>query len=86
MVVPFPPGGGADILARVIGQKLTETWGQPVVVETKPGAAGVLGAGVVARSPADGYTLLMAAGGAVTPDNIKDLAPVTLVSAPPYLL
>ena len=86
IVVPFPPGGGADILARVIGQKLSETWGQPVVIETKPGAAGVLGAGVVARSPADGYTLLMAAGGAVTPDNMKDLAPVTLVSAPPYLL
>lgn len=86
IVVPFPPGGGADILARVIGQKLSETWGQPVVIETKPGAAGVLGAGVVARSPADGYTLLMAAGGAVTPDNLKDLAPVTLVSAPPYLL
>jgi tripartite-type tricarboxylate transporter receptor subunit TctC len=86
IVVPFPPGGGADILARVIGQKLSETWSQPVVIETKPGAAGVLGAGAVARSPADGYTLLMAAGGAVTPENMKDLAPVTLVSAPPYLL
>ncbi len=86
MVVPFPPGGGADILARVIGQRLSETWGQTVVVESKPGAAGVVGAGAVARSPADGYTLLMAAGGAVTPDNMKDLAPVTLVSAPPYLL
>ncbi len=86
MVVPFPPGGGADILARVIGQRLSESWGQPVVVESKPGAAGVVGAGAVARSAPDGYTLLMAAGGAVTPDNLKDLAPVTLVSAPPYLL
>ena len=86
MVVPFPPGGGADILARVIGQRLAEVWGQPVLVESKPGAAGAVGAAAVGRSAPDGYTLLMAASGALTPANSKELAPVTLVSAPPYLL
>ena len=54
IVVPFPPGGGADILARVLGQKLSETWRQPVLVENKPGAAGVVGANGVARSEPDG--------------------------------
>ena len=86
IVVPFPPGGGADILARVLGQKLSETWRQPVLVENKPGAAGVIGANGVARSEPDGYTLLMAASGAIVPANAKDLAPVTLVAAPPYML
>lgn len=86
IVVPFPPGGGADILARVLGQKLAETWRQPVLVENKPGAAGVVGANGVARSEPDGYTLLMAASGAIVPGNAKDLAPVTLVAAPPYML
>jgi tripartite-type tricarboxylate transporter receptor subunit TctC len=86
IVVPFPPGGGADILARVLGQKLSETWRQPVLVENKPGAAGVVGANGVARSEPDGYTLLMAASGAIVPANAKDLAPVTLVAAPPYML
>lgn len=86
IVVPFPPGGGADILARVLAQKLSETWRQPVLVENKPGAAGVLGANGVARSEPDGYTLVMAASGAIVPANAKDLAPVTLVAAPPYML
>jgi tripartite-type tricarboxylate transporter receptor subunit TctC len=86
IVVPFAPGGGADILARVLGQKLSETWRQPVLVENKPGAAGVVGANGVARSDADGYTVLMAASGAIVPANAKDLAPVTLVAAPPYML
>ncbi len=86
IVVPFPPGGGADILARVLGQKLSETWRQPVLVENKPGAAGVVGANGVARSEPDGYTLLMAASGAIVPANARDLAPVTLVAAPPYML
>lgn len=86
IVVPFAPGGGADILARVLGQRLSETWRQPVLVENKPGAAGVVGANGVARSEPDGYTLLMAASGAVVPSNAKELAPVTLVAAPPYMV
>lgn len=86
IVVPFPPGGGADVLGRVIGQRLNEAWGQPVIVENKQGAAGVLGASAVGRAQPDGYTLLMAASGAIARSNIKDLAPVALVTAPPYLV
>jgi tripartite-type tricarboxylate transporter receptor subunit TctC len=61
IVVPSPPGGSTDFLARTIGQKLQADWGQPVVIENKPGAGLRLGADAVAKSPADGYTLLMAA-------------------------
>src|SRR5262245_16087808 len=60
MVVPFSPGTGPDILARTIGAKLSEMWGQPVVVENKPGASGNLGASQVAKAAPDGYTLVMA--------------------------
>ena len=59
MVVGFPPGGGTDVVARVIGQKLSEWWGQAVAVENRPGATGTIGADAVARSTPDGYTLLM---------------------------
>lgn len=86
MIVPFPPGGGADVLARLVGQKLNERWGQPVVVESKPGNAGITGANEVARSTPDGYTLLMAASGAVVASNIDTLAPIALVTTPPYVL
>ena len=86
VVVPFPPGGGADILGRVIGQRLSEIWHQPIVVDNRSGAAGIVGANSVAKSKPDGYTLLMAASGAVVPSNIKDLAPISLVTAPPYML
>ena len=86
MVVPFPPGGGADILGRVLGQKLSEVWHQPILVDNKPGAAGIVGASAVGKSKPDGYTLLMAASGALNPTNIKELAPITLVTAPPYML
>ena len=61
MVVPFPPGGSLDIAGRLIAQKLTDAWGQPVVVENKPGAGGNIGADFVAKSPPDGYTILMGA-------------------------
>ena len=64
IVVPFTAGSATDILARNVGQKLGELWGQPVVVENRPGAGGTIGAGVVAKSPADGYTLLVTFGGA----------------------
>ena len=59
MVLGFPPGGGIDVLARIIAPKLTERWGQQVVVDNRPGAAGNIGADIVAKAPADGYTLLM---------------------------
>lgn len=59
IVVPFPPGGGTDTGTRLLAQKLQERWGQPVVVENKPGAAGAIGADIVARAKPDGYTLLM---------------------------
>jgi len=90
IVVPYPPGGGNDIMARVIQAKLQEQWNQPIVVENKPGAAGNLGAGEVARAPADGYTLLMATSTiAMTPglgvkvgyDLEKDLTPVAMVGS-----
>jgi tripartite-type tricarboxylate transporter receptor subunit TctC len=59
MVVPFPVGAGTDLLARAIGQRLTEQWGQPVITDNRPGAGGTLGADLVAKAPRDGYTLLM---------------------------
>jgi tripartite-type tricarboxylate transporter receptor subunit TctC len=59
IIVPFTAGSATDILARTFGQKLQEFWGQPVVIENRPGAGGTIGAGVVAKSPADGYTLLV---------------------------
>jgi tripartite-type tricarboxylate transporter receptor subunit TctC len=59
IVVPFPAGGIADLFARVIGQKFNEAWGQPVVVDNRPGAGGNIGAEVVARAAPDGYTLVM---------------------------
>ena len=60
LVVPFPAGGPLDVTARAIGQKLTETWGQPVVVDNRPGAGGNIGADLVAKSLPDGYTVLTA--------------------------
>jgi tripartite-type tricarboxylate transporter receptor subunit TctC len=59
MVVGFAPGGGTDLVARIIGQKMTESWGQPVLVDNRAGATGTIGADVVAKAPGDGYTLLM---------------------------
>ena len=96
MVVPFTPGGSTDILARAIGQKLTEAWGQPVVIDNVPGAGGSLGADKVAKAAADGYTLLMGHIGtlAVNPslypnlpyDPVKSFAPVAWVARVPNVL
>lgn len=94
-IVPFPPGGSTDLLARVVGQKLTEAWGQQVIVENKGGAGGTLGAAEAARAPADGYTLLMGAihhtiASSVYPklpyDIQKDFAPITVVAIVPNVL
>ncbi len=88
IVVPFAPGGGVDTLARLVGTKLSELVGQPVVVEHRPGAGGNLGADAVAKSAPDGYTLLLTVSGlAISPalyrtlpfDPVKDLIPVTEV-------
>jgi tripartite-type tricarboxylate transporter receptor subunit TctC len=86
IVVPFPPGGGADTLARIMSPHLTKIWGQPVIVENKPGASGHIGAEMVAQSPADGYTLLMASTAALSEKNVKQFAPVSLVSASAYVI
>ncbi len=96
MVVPFPPGGSLDVTGRLIAQKLSEAWGQSVVVENKPGAGGNIGADFVAKSPPDGYTILMGALSthAVNPslyktmpyDAAKDFAPITLIAITPNVL
>ena len=65
MVVPFAPGGGTDVLGRIIAQRLSEQWGQPVVVENQPGASGGIGTKAAAKAEPDGYTLLMASTGAL---------------------
>jgi tripartite-type tricarboxylate transporter receptor subunit TctC len=96
LVVPFPPGGPLDTTGREIAQKLGEMWGQSVIVENKPGAGGNIGADFVAKSPPDGYTVVMGALSthAVNPslypkmpyDAKKDFAPITLVAITPNVL
>jgi tripartite-type tricarboxylate transporter receptor subunit TctC len=96
IVVPFTPGGGNDVLGRTIALKLTELWGQPVVVENKPGAGGNIGADFVAKAAPDGYTFLVAANSIltinpvmyekITFDPVKDFAPVGLIGRLPMLL
>ena len=96
LVVPYPAGGPLDIMARAIGQKLTEAWKQPVVVDNRAGAGGNIGADFVAKSAPDGYTLLMGAVAthAINPslyskipyDPVKDFAPVALVAQVPNIL
>ena len=96
MVVGFPPGGGTDILARIVAQKLAEAWGQQVVVENRPGASATITANAVARAAPDGYTLSM---GQLTPnaiapalmpklpyDALRDFAPIALVGTSPNVL
>jgi tripartite-type tricarboxylate transporter receptor subunit TctC len=96
IIVPYAAGGTSDILARQIGPKLTDAWGQPVVVENKPGANGNVGADFVAKSAPDGYTLLLTdLGGLVISASVypklpfnpsKDFAPVVMVSYSPHVL
>ncbi len=86
IVVPFPPGGGADTLARIIEPKLAGIWAQPIVVENRPGASGHIGADFVAKSAPDGTTLLMSSTASLTEKNVDQFAPVSLVSASAYIV
>jgi len=96
LVVPYPPGGASDVTARLIGQKMTEAWGQQVVIDNRPGANGILALEHVARQPPDGHTLLLANLGpnAINPaiyaklpyDPVKDFAPITLTTLVPQVL
>src|SRR5687767_9637931 len=92
LIVTYPPGGSSDLMARVFGQKLSEVWGQQVLVESKPGAAGSIGMEYAARQPADGYTFVVGNIGpaAVNPllskvpySMEKDFVPVSLISTGP---
>ena len=86
VIVPFPPGGGADALARLMAPKLAEGWKEQVAVENRPGASGHIGADFVAQAPADGTTLLMSSTASLTEKNAAQFAPITLVSASPYVV
>jgi tripartite-type tricarboxylate transporter receptor subunit TctC len=86
VIVPFPPGGGADTLIRLMTPSLTDLWRQSLVIENRPGASGAIGAELVAQSAPDGYTLLMGSTAAVTDKNVTQFAPVALVSASPYIV
>ncbi len=94
-IVPFAPGGGTDIVARVIGQKLSDAWGRAVVIDNRPGAGSTMGTALAAKSPADGYTLLMSSISLAFDttlykdlpyDPLRDLAPVARVASQPNLL
>ncbi len=95
IVVPFAPGGGTDVLTRILAQQVSEDFKQQVVVDNKPGAGGALGAGIVAKAPADGYTLYVASTAtAMMPslyknlgfDPIADFAPIALIGTSPFIL
>lgn len=96
LMVPFPPGGSTDIVARIVAQQVAERLGQPMVIENRGGAGGTIGTALVAKAPADGYTLLLGTTSthvvapAVYPkldyDPIRDFAPVSLLAVTPYLL
>jgi tripartite-type tricarboxylate transporter receptor subunit TctC len=96
LVVGFPPGGANDILGRLVGAKLQDAWGQPVLVENKPGANAIIATEFVAKSAPDGHTLLVGASGAMTfnpglydklpYDPVRDFAPVTLLGSFPLVL
>jgi tripartite-type tricarboxylate transporter receptor subunit TctC len=96
LIVPYPPGGGNDTLARIFGQKLSEAWGQQVVVDNRGGAGTIIGSQLAARAAPDGYTLLLSsiASHAIAPnlyrkpgyDPIRDFAPVTLLAIAPTVL
>jgi tripartite-type tricarboxylate transporter receptor subunit TctC len=96
MIVPYPPGGSTDIVARLVGQKLSESLKQPVVIENRGGASGMIGVEAGARSPADGYTLTMTASGPhainvslfpkISYDPVKDFTPIALTAIYPLIM
>ena len=95
IVVPFPPGGGTDLVARTVAQKMHETLGQTAVVDNRAGANGIIGADLVAKAPADGYTVMITiASHAINPtlypklpyDTLGDLAPVSLLAEYPFVI
>jgi tripartite-type tricarboxylate transporter receptor subunit TctC len=96
IIIPFGPGGPSDLLARTVGQRLTEAWGQQVIIDNRPGANGVVGSELAARSAPDGYTLVMATNGThginaslfpkLPYDTVRDFAPITRIGLAPYLL
>jgi tripartite-type tricarboxylate transporter receptor subunit TctC len=95
LIVPYPAAGATDSLARAIGQKLGESWGQAVIVENKPGAAGTIGNNLVAKAPADGYTVLIAITALIQQppmmenlpyDPLKEFAPVSMIARSPSML
>ena len=95
LIVPYPPGGGTDIVARVIGQKLHESLGQPVLIDNRGGAGGTIGTAAAAKAPADGYTIvLVPTSHVINPsiyaklpyDTEKDFAPITMAASVPILM
>src|SRR3989440_3770466 len=96
MVVGFPPGGGTDVVARILAPRMSELLGQPVVIDNRPGATGTVAAGQVAKAPPDGYTIMMGhvSVNAIAPalfsnlsyDVLKDFSPIAIAAAVPHLV
>ncbi|HEV7821757.1 MAG TPA: tripartite tricarboxylate transporter substrate binding protein, partial [Burkholderiales bacterium] len=96
VIVPYTAGGSADVFARAVGQKLSDLWGQQIVVDNRPGSGGIMGSEAAASAPRDGYTLMMGntANIAINPalykklnfDTVRDFAPITLVATAPYVM
>jgi tripartite-type tricarboxylate transporter receptor subunit TctC len=95
LIVPYPPGGGTDIVGRVLGDKLRESLGQPIVIENRGGAGGVLGTGLAAKAAPDGYTLLLVpTSHVINPsiyaklpyETVRDFAPITMVASTAILM
>ena len=95
ILVPYPAGGGVDIVTRLLGDELSKKWGQPIVVENRPGAGGTIASQVLTKSPADGYTLIVVASGHATNpflyaklpyDTFADFTPISLLASSPNIL
>jgi tripartite-type tricarboxylate transporter receptor subunit TctC len=96
LIVPYAPGGGADTVARIVAKRVSETIGQPSVIENRGGAGSIIGTDLVAESEPDGYTLLLGQSGpiSINPaiykdlkyDSVKDFVPITMTTSYPYIL